>query len=310
MARAIGRGGNIADLALIRSGDGTEWLIEREYLHPVIRNPEDYQKICIEVNLVLDFAVIVSEPREKIKGKLVEKYIVHGEKKAYEMGKNRRMIPAETESCSKRKYWYQLPDVKPARLLWQKAFDVCHRHYFANKTVHANQRFYPIYPRRAPDAETIAALLNCALVPLYLEFQRGIMGLGAIEATVEEVAQMLILNPEVVEPAIRLKLSKALRTLAQREVGSVFEELGASSPEAVSLEKVRPDRRELDRIVLGEILGLTNDEQLEVYRALVDLVMSRIRRARSVGEKNKRVDGIDIEAIKNAVVERIKGESP
>jgi len=55
----------------------------------------------------------------------------------------------------------------------------------------------------------------------------------------------------------------------------------------VSLGKVKPDRRELDRIVMGEILGLTDDEQLEVYRAVVDLVRSRIEKAKSVGDQKK-----------------------
>ncbi len=308
MARAMGCEKNIGDLVVIRSGDGTDWLIEKQYVFPVIRNPEDYRRLSIDVAAVRDFVIIVPEPREKLKGKAIARYIIHGERKAYHMGKDRRMIPAETASCSVRKYWHQLPDIKPARILWQKAFDVYHRHYFASRAVHANQRFYPIYPHRASDAEIIAGFLNCPLVPLYLEFQRGIMGLGAIEATVEEVSQMLILNPAVVTASAKSRLSKALKALGAREVGSVFDELGASSPQDVSLAKVRPDRRELDRVILEHILGLTEDEQLDLYRALVDLVRSRIQRAKSVRE-NKRVEGIDTEALKSAVVEHIKTES-
>jgi hypothetical protein len=55
----------------------------------------------------------------------------------------------------------------------------------------------------------------------------------------------------------------------------------------VSLGKAKPDRRALDRIVMGEILGITDDEQLEVYRAVVDLVKSRIEKAKSVGDQKK-----------------------
>jgi len=68
---------------------------------------------------------------------------------------------------------------------------------------------------------------------------------------------------------------------------SAFEELGATSAEEVSLGKAKPDRRALDRIVMGEILGITDDEQLEVYRAVVDLVKSRIEKAKSVGDQKK-----------------------
>jgi tRNA(Ser,Leu) C12 N-acetylase TAN1 len=54
-----------------------------------------------------------------------------------------------------------------------------------------------------------------------------------------------------------------------------------NSPEEVSLDKVKSDRRELDRIVMGEILGLSDGDQLEIYRAVIDLVKSRIEKANS-----------------------------
>jgi len=42
-----------------------------------------------------------------------------------------------------------------------------------------------------------------------------------------------------------------------------------------------PGRRELDRIVF-EALGLAEEEQLEVYRAVVELVKNRLVKVRSV----------------------------
>ncbi len=44
---------------------------------------------------------------------------------------------------------------------------------------------------------------------------------------------------------------------------------------------------ELDEIIMGEILGLTENEQLEVYKAVIDLVKSRIDKAKSVKKKGK-----------------------
>jgi len=54
-----------------------------------------------------------------------------------------------------------------------------------------------------------------------------------------------------------------------------------NSPEEVSLDKVKSDRRELDKIVMGEILGLSDGDQLEIYRAVIDLVKSRIEKVNS-----------------------------
>ena len=307
MVRSKKYEGNVKNLRFIQSGDGTKWLIEKEYIYPVVQNPENYRNISIDIKSIEDFVVIINEPRDKIKGKLVEKYILHGEQKKYGMGKNRNLIPAKTKTCSSRHYWCQLPDIKPSRILWQKAFDIYHRHYLVSDYVHANQRFYHIYPRDAGYIEIIVACLNSPLISLYMEFQRVAMGLGAIEATVEEVKQILIVNPKVVKASIRSRLSKALNRLGQRGVDSIFKEFGTFSPEEFTLDKVKPDRRELDKIIMGEILGLTDEEQLEVYRAVIDLVKSRIERAKSV-KSNKTIEGIDMDALKNAVIERIKRE--
>jgi len=41
-----------------------------------------------------------------------------------------------------------------------------------------------------------------------------------------------------------------------------------------------PDRRELDKIVF-EALGLTEDEQLQVYRVVLELVKNRLLKAKT-----------------------------
>jgi len=100
-----------------------------------------------------------------------------------------------------------------------------------------------------------------------------------------------------------------LAIINDRFTGSIFDELGASSPEEVSLDKVKPDRRELDKIVMGDILGLTDEEQLEVYQAVVDLVKSRIEKSKSVGKSHKVKKGIDIDAILELIINKIGDKS-
>lgn len=58
-----------------------------------------------------------------------------------------------------------------------------------------------------------------------------------------------------------------------------------------SFGKVKADRLELDKIVLRDILGLSEKEHLEVYKAVVDLVKSRLEKAKSVGKKSKKNGG-------------------
>jgi hypothetical protein len=101
------------------------------------------------------------------------------------------------------------------------------------------------------------------------------------------------------------KLINTFNKLYKREIYSVFNEIGANSSDEVSLDKVKPDRRELDKIIMGEILGLTEDEQLEVYKAVIDLVKSRIEKAKSIPKKHKKVKGLDVEALVNDVINEV-----
>lgn len=53
------------------------------------------------------------------------------------------------------------------------------------------------------------------------------------------------------------------------------------------------------------ILGLTEEEQLEIYRAVVDLVKSRIEKAKSFGKRKKTKEGIDIDLLVKTVMDKI-----
>jgi len=60
---------------------------------------------------------------------------------------------------------------------------------------------------------------------------------------------------------------------------------------------------------MDDILGLTDDEQLEVYRAIIDLVKSRIEKSKSVGKSHKVKKGIDIDAITKIIIDKIGDKS-
>jgi hypothetical protein len=111
--------------------------------------------------------------------------------------------------------------------------------------------------------------------------------------------------PSKISNGQRRNISEKFKVFMTKSLKNTFYELGASSPEEVSLDKVKPDRRELDKIIMGEILGLTEEEQLEVYRAVIDLVKSRIEKAKSFGKKKKTKEGIDLNALKNTVIEHL-----
>ena len=102
---------------------------------------------------------------------------------------------------------------------------------------------------------------------------------------------------------VKIKNRLKKNNILDRKINSIFEEIGASSFEDVSFDKIKSDRLELDKIIMGEILGLTNEEQLDVYKAVVDLVKSRLDKAKT-GKKGKNKNGID----RQKVMEELKAE--
>jgi len=57
---------------------------------------------------------------------------------------------------------------------------------------------------------------------------------------------------------------------------------------------------------MGDILGLTDEEQLEVYRAVVDLVQARLEKAKSVKAQRPRVKGgVNVDQFVQMVLDKV-----
>ncbi|TRZ54156.1 hypothetical protein D4Q76_02935, partial [archaeon] len=150
-------------------------------------------------------------------------------------------------------------------------------------------------------SKILSAYLNSTISYLFVELNgRVTLGEGALDNMTYETALLNIISPKLFDKH-KDKISKAFSQLSSREIGSVFSEIGAQNPDEVSLEKVKPDRRELDKIIMGEILGLSDSEQIEVYKAIIHLVKSRIEKAKSVKKKSKQ-KGPNVEAIAERII--------
>lgn len=169
--------------------------------------------------------------------------------------------------------------------------------------VFVDQQLYAVQPRENVRPEVLAAVLNSTYIALMQELiGRVNFGEGILWIAVYEPMQLLVPNLPTISKRVQRRLLDAFENLRKREIGSVFDEIGANDPERVRLENVMPDRRELDKIIMGEILGLSDEEQLEVYRAVVDLVKTRIDRAKTFGKKNRIKEGIHVEAFVGEVM--------
>lgn len=272
--------------------DGNVWIPNY-----VVKSPQEVKKIIIEPKDLKNVVLMVHEDKEQLKGKNVLKYIEWGESQGYHT----------RPTCSSRKVWYNVGIFRSPQLFWFKAFNdrvVVPMNTF---NVLNSDRFYSIYLKEGftEYLEIVGAYFNSTLNCLVLELSGRVnLGQGALDNMTYEAANVLTIHPKRIKGQYKKRLKKHLSMLSSNTVESVFEEIRANTPEEVSLDKVKPDRRELDKIVMGEILGLTEEEQLEVYRAVIDLVKSRIEKARSV-QKKKKVKGIDLDTLVNSVMNEI-----
>jgi len=266
--------------------------VEERFLKPIIKTPRELNKIIFTKSDLKYKILICDRPKNKLKGTKVLKYIQKAEE--------RKIHKAET--FKNKEIWYLLP-AKKAKLLWPDLRWERHICHLNKDNVLFEHLFYGIKLQKDTYVYSLCSYLNSTLSFLFIEIiGRTGLGQGAIRLVGVDLKKFPCVAPKFIQN----ERTKTIKNFLSSKIGTVFDEIGASTPEEVSLDKVKPDRRELDKIIMGEILGLTDEEQLEVYRAVIDLVKSRIEKAKSVGDKKNMRDGIDISVIKNNIVSKIK----
>jgi len=270
----------------------------------VIKSPRECKSIIVDPKNLKYRVLMIHKDRSELKGKRILEYIEWGEKQGFHT----------RPTCASRQKWYELPRLPTAEILFRQFFDVTFNFPLKQPEMFCDHTFYYIILRNGLRdrgfSKAMAAVLNSTLYTLITEiYARTVMGQGVLIAYGPEIRPIPILDLTKISETLILRLEEFFDKLAKRSIDSVFEEIGVDLPEVVSLDKVKPDRRELDKLVMGEILGLTEEEQLEVYRAVIDLVKSRVERAKSV-QKGKKVEELDVDELVKSVlrdVEKIHG---
>jgi type I restriction-modification system DNA methylase subunit len=263
----------------------------------VIKSPRECKSLLINPRDLKHRVLLIHRDKSELEGTNVLKYIEWGESQGF----NKR------PTCSSRGRWYDLGERKPAELLFPERFWNRFIIFQNPQHVFENKDLYGVYLYDRSISNLVCALLNSTLNILFFElYGRSSLGQGVLDIDVWMVEEIPLPDPRRIGEEEKEKLVKCLTSISQRPISSIFEELGARSPEEVSLDKVKPDRRELDEIVMDKILGLTEDEQLEIYRVIIDLVKSRIEKAKSVREK-ERIGEFDVDGLVNSILKEVEG---
>jgi hypothetical protein len=260
----------------VKNRAGWEGFLEEEFLKPVVKSPREIKTILIRPQDLRYkvFMCHLSKAELKKQGKpYALEYIRWGELQEYN----------ERPSCRGRPKWWDLGRQLAPKLACNYLVNDLMRFYYAPEGVYFSDDFQEIWAEGTE--QLLWAIGNSHLTAFFINlYGRSVFGGGLLKIQTYEVANTLCLNPSLFPKGF------PFAPLTRWEIKSVFEELGLPKPnrdysnillEDVSLDKVLPDRRELDRVVF-EALGLTEEEQLEVYRAVVELVKNRLTKARSV----------------------------
>ncbi|MEO0072945.1 MAG: N-6 DNA methylase, partial [candidate division WOR-3 bacterium] len=271
-----------------------KYKIPTEYIKETLSGPSESSRIVIDESTELPYyLLIVDEPLSKLKDDNLKKYL--------------KMVSNKVDRAkSNPDGWFCLQKRQASPIIWPRT--PYNRHVvFLNKKGVSVIDHIEIAPQRV-NAKLICGLLNSSIYILFREVY-GRTGLGGGTLKNEVIDLKMFPLPTIKKRTSEEQIIELFEQLAAREPLGVFEEFGANSPNDVFLDKIKPDRRELDKIIMGDILGLTEEEQLEVYRAVVDLVKSRIEKAKSVTQKRKTKEGIDLDMLVKTIMDKIGDET-
>lgn len=273
-----------------KEGGGRVFELEAKFVRPFIKSPDEVNRLIISPSNARWLLVVLPSDEQQLTER-ARKYLAWGESVGFH----------QRSGCKNRRPWWKLPPqaTRPGRLIWNRVHN--DRHIVAfNPNQVAYTNFYAIWT--SYDEELVAAMLNSTLFVLIRELMGRVnFGGGALKTEGVDIAKFPALSiHSVTTHASRLLC--AFKRMLQREVRSIFEELGFIlcrrarhcdhpehpyeyvNPEELTLEQVQeasPDRFELDSVVF-DVLGLTDEERLQVYQAVAELVKMRLVRARSV----------------------------
>jgi len=249
------------NLSLVRNGFNELWLIENDFLFPMLTSPKDVNRYEVSTkDLPFKMLFIIDKDRKEIK-KMFPKandYISHGE----------HLKLNQIKSLSARKKWW---------FIKAKEFPDLSFNYIINEVgrtfkvkAYTTNNFHNIFSKKR--TKTIWYFMNSTISWLNQQIiMRTNLGDGAGEIQRYELADMLVPDIDLEQYNFDLGETRNFR-----------EELGTLE----NLDTVNPNRLELDGAILEKI-GFTDKKEreqvlLDLYRATYNLIDKRLRKSQSL----------------------------
>lgn len=275
-----------AGLKLMLNGLNELWLIEEEFLEPILTSPKDVDTYVVGAKKVPNKFVLTHETKKSLRDDFpyLFSYIKHGERQKIH----------QRSTCSSRKIWYDLGEHKIPDMSFSYMINDFGKTYLGK--VYAIDNFQSVYTSNK-NKKTVFYLLNSTICWLFQQIaMRTNFGDGVGKIQSYEFANMLMPNINLEHLEIDLGETKNYK-----------EELG----ELTSLKTVNPERVKLDTAIL-EAIGFTNKKEretvlLELYKATFNLIDNRLRKAQSLkgvkSQRNKVEQTVYVEQLKQLLVD-------
>jgi len=261
-----------ASLRIMRNTKtGDYWLIEKEFLKPVIKSPRECKSILIKPEDLKYKVLMVHKSKEELKGKKVLDYIKWGEKQGYH----------KRPTCKSRVKWYDLGKRKDALLILPAKIGEKYGIFYNPNRYVEDKVIYGIPSLKEDTIKPLFIILNSFITRLSVEINtRQLTGAQAISDVDVNVWENIIIPKIGLVNNVNQKL---IEKFLLRPTKSIFTELGFDPLKPIREQEPNPlpDRKVLDDIVF-DALGLTKEERKEVYWAVAELVKNRLEKAKSV----------------------------
>ncbi|OGB62521.1 MAG: hypothetical protein A2Y94_07460 [Caldithrix sp. RBG_13_44_9] len=249
------------------------FLIEEEYLKPVIISPRNSGTILIKKNILKNLIVLCYEAKKKIKTNqnFILDYIDWGEKQGY----NKR------STCKSRSLWYNLG----ARVFGEILFPMIHNErlviFWNKEKIAVDHNLFEILSEKPIQ---LMITLSSSIQIFFRElFGRSNLGQGALKTEGIDINRFMVLNPDILNNKQIDNFETVFEVYGEKNIPDIFSEFGLSKKLIIRDQEPNPlpDRKALDDIVFNE-LGLTEQERKEVYWSVAELVKNRLDKASSI----------------------------
>ncbi len=245
-------------IRVIRAGDRSAHLIEADYLHPEVHSIMELSKIRVTPEQLNRCVLLVNDPKRKLKGTYVLRYIEWGQREGYDQTKT---VQGRVQTG---RLWYDVTPSEKAPVLWSKAHQYRHLAFLNPQALVSNCRMYDLFPNQGIKPEILCAVLNSTVVALAKSlFGRYVGREGSLDTEVVDVKMMLVPDPSQAHPLILKRLRLALNAISKRDIATLVD-VDAVGNEW-SGELAQADRQELDDAVL-ELLGIASARERKALR--------------------------------------------